>query len=401
MSTAAATRDSAARTGKLCYVGGAMVEVAEPGEMRWPISSFRTRRRAPPALGLLLALGAALLSMPSPALAASDPQPSAPIRLRVAGGLADLRQYVRHEQPFWSQRVPELTGGRVRAEIAPFDRSGIRGQEMLQLIRLGVVPFGNVLLSLAAADDPELNGIDLPVLNPDVASLRRTAALWRPGLSALLRDRYAVELLAVYTYPAQVVFCRRPFSGLSDLAGRRVRTSSVGQSELVSALGAAPVVIPFAETLGALRSGVVECAITAAMSGNAVGLHEVTSHLSRLAVGWGVSVFAVNRAAWLALPEEVRKRLGEGLKQLEDEIWRSAEVETENGLACNAGSDACVDGRRGRMTVVEERDQDEALRAQLLRDVVLPSWVRRCGGGCAETWNRHLAPTLGLWAKER
>jgi len=321
-----------------------------------------------------------------------------PIKLKVAGGLADLGQYVRHEQPFWSQRVPEITGGRVRAEIAPFDRSGIRGQEVLQLVRLGVVPFGNVLLSLAAADDPELNGIDLPVLNPDLASLKRNAALWRPRLAALLRERYGVELLAMYTYPAQVVFCRRPFSGLSDLAGRRVRTSSVGQSELVAALGAVPVVIPFAETLGAIRSGVVECAITAAMSGNAVGLHEATSHLSRLAVGWGVSAFVANRAAWLALPGEARDRLGEGLRRLEGEIWRSAEVETENGLACNAGHDTCVDGRRGRMTIVEERDQDEEHRARLVRDVVLPSWVRRCGAGCAESWNRHIAPTLGLWA---
>ena len=329
---------------------------------------------------------------------AADTAP--PIRLRVAGGLAELGQYVRHEHPFWSQRVPEITGGRVRAEITPFDRSGIRGQEMLQLVRLGVVPFGNVLLSLAAADDPELSGIDLPVLNPDVASLRRNAALWRPHLAALLRDRYGVELLAMYTYPAQVVFCRRPFSGLSDLAGRRVRASSVGQSELVSGLGAVPVVIPFAETVGAMRSGVVECAITAAMSGNAVGLHEATSHLSRLAIGWGVSVFAANRAAWLALPAEVRTQLADGLRQLEGEIWRDAEVETEKGLACNAGLATCIGGQRGRMTVVEERDQDEARRAQLLREVVLPSWVRRCGAGCAESWNRTVAPTLGLWARQ-
>ncbi len=359
-------------------------------------------RRPPgrPALNRLLAAAAAVLLAAGPSAAAADAE-QAPIRLKVAGGLAELGQYVRHEQPFWSRRVPELTRGRVRAEIAPFDRSGIRGQEVLQLVRLGVVPLGNVLLSLAAADDPELNGIDLPVLNPDVESLRRTAALWRPHLAELLRERYGVELLAIYTYPAQVMFCRRPFSGLSDLAGRRVRASSVGQSELMAALDAVPVVIPFAETLGALRSGVVECAITAAMSGNAVGLHEATSHLSRLAIGWGVSVFAANRAAWLALPDDTRERLGEGLRQLEGEIWRSAEVETENGLACNAGLDACVDGRRGRMTVVQERGEDEALRARLLREVVLPSWVRRCGAGCAASWNRHIAPALGIRAKER
>jgi TRAP-type C4-dicarboxylate transport system substrate-binding protein len=363
--------------------------------------------RLPRSFGHWLGAARALLWAASAILlfAAGPPGPAsaedqAPIRLKVAGGLAELGQYVRHEQPFWSRRVPELTDGRVRAEIAPFDRSGIRGQEMLQLIRLGVVPFGNVLLSLAAGTEPELNGVDLPILNPNIETLRLTVALWRPRLASILRERYGVELLAVYTYPAQVVFCRRPFAGLSDLAGRRVRTSSVGQSELLAGLGAVPVVIPFAETLGAVRSGVVECAITAAMSGNDVGLHEATSHISRLAVGWGVSVFAANRAAWAALPEDIRTALRDGLRQLEADIWRYAEVETENGLACNAGLDSCVDGRRGRMTVVNGRLEDEARRAELLRNVVLPSWVRRCGAECAQTWNRHIAPTLGVWARE-
>ena len=100
------------------------------------------------------------------------------LELDVVGGLAGVQQYERHEAPFWKQRVPEITAGRVHAQIVPFDRSGIRGQEMLQLLRLGVVSFGNVLLGLAAADEPELNAIDLPLLSPDMPALRRTTA-WR------------------------------------------------------------------------------------------------------------------------------------------------------------------------------------------------------------------------------
>jgi TRAP-type C4-dicarboxylate transport system substrate-binding protein len=310
-----------------------------------------------------------------------------------------VSQFVRYERPFWTQRVPDLTGRRVRAEIAPFDHSGIRGQEMLQLMRLGVVPFGTVLLSAAAADEPELNGLDLPILNPDISALRRMVELWQPRLRALLKERYRVELLAIYTYPAQVVFCRQPFGGLSDLAGRRVRTSSVGQSELVAGLGATPVVMPFAETTRAVRSGAVECAITAALSGNAIGLHEVATHVSRLAVSWGVSVFGANADAWAALPADLRDQLRAALGRLQDEIWQAAEHETEQGLACNAGRPACTDGRPGRMSLVEEHWQDEARRLQLLREVVLPGWVQRCGTECVVSWNRHAAPALGLWAE--
>jgi TRAP-type C4-dicarboxylate transport system substrate-binding protein len=352
------------------------------------------------AVLLTLVLSVALVAGDLPRLAprsaaASDPGGD-PIRLRVVGGLANLSQFVDFESPFWLDRVPVLTAGRVRPEISPFDRSGIRGQEMLQLMRLGVVPFGYVLLGLAAADEPVLNALDLPVMNPDIAALRRTETAWRRGLTELLRERYNVELLAIFAYPAQVMFCRRPFSSLADLAGRRVRTSSVGQSELISAVGGVPVLIPFADTVQAIRTGVVECAITGTLSGNAVGLHEVTSHVSRLAISWGVSFFGANQAAWAALPADIREILRAGLAELEQQIFAAAEQQTEDGLGCLAGRPSCRTGKLGRMSIVEERWQDESSRLQLLTDTILPSWLQRCGPECAEVWEQYLAPVLRL-----
>lgn len=351
---------------------------------------FPSGRRA----GLLLCL-LGLLAVIRPAAAEDSP----PIEIKVLGGLASIRQYVGYEAPFWTDRVPGLTQGRVRAEISPFDRSGIRGQEMLQLMRLGVVSFGTILLAVASADEPELNAIDLPMLNPDPDTLRQTERLWRPRIEELLRDRYGIKLLAVYTYPAQVIFCRKPFAGLDDLAGRRVRVSSVGQSELIAALGATPVVTPFAEIVPNIRAGVVECAITGTLSGNAVGLHEVTTHVSRAAISWGVSIFGANQRAWAALPEEVRNALAGGLATLQEEIWRGAEQETAEGLACNAGQPGCISGTRGRMTIVEDRPEDRLRRRRLLTDAVLPAWVQRCGAECAGIWNRIIGDLLGIPAR--
>ncbi|MCS6892247.1 MAG: hypothetical protein NZN45_11585, partial [Rhodovarius sp.] len=205
---------------------------------------------------------------------AAEPQPAQaqgePIRIKVVGGLAGIPQYTRHEAPFWLERVPRLTGGRVQAEIAPFDGSGMRPHEMLHLMRLGVIGFGTVLLSVAAPDDPELNAADLPGLNPDIERLRVHTAAYRPRLAAILADRYDSELLAIYTYPAQVLFCTGAFSGLTDMAGRRVRTSSVAQADLMEALGARPIIIPFAQIVPAIRGGLVDCAITGTLSGFAI-----------------------------------------------------------------------------------------------------------------------------------
>ena len=324
--------------------------------------------------------------------------PEAPIRLRIVGGAAGFSLYYRHEAPFWTQTVPAITGGRVQAEIMPFGGTGLSGQKMLHVMRLGVVPFGRVALS-AAAEEPELDALDLPVLNPDLATLRRNTALWRPRLQALLRDRHGIELLAIYLQPAQVMFCRRPFSGLADLAGRRIRTSSVGQSELVAGLGATPVVTAIADLVPAIRSGAVECAITGTLSGNAIGLHEVTTHVSHFALGWGISLFGASLGAWNALPEPIRDQLRTSLEQLQKEVWQAAEQETEVGLACNTGRPDCATGRRGAMTLVAEPWRDEAKRVRILLDIVLPAWERRCGPDCGNAWNSVLAPSLGIRAR--
>ncbi|WP_431283821.1 TRAP transporter substrate-binding protein [Humitalea sp. 24SJ18S-53] len=379
------------------------------------------RRTAPPQqtrgkpwLGLapvfLLPLLMALGGMAAPAGAQSEmgiqmaqaaaPSNTNPTRLRVLGGLADVGQYTRFEEPFWRRRVAELTGGRVEAEILPFDRAGFRGPEMLQLMRLGVVPFGTALLSIVATDEPEFNAADLPAMNPDIATMRQTLQLFRPRLAELLRENYNVELLSVYTYPAQVVWCDRAFGDLADLAGRRIRASSVGMAEVLTALGAVPVVTPFSEIVSAMRTGVVECAVTGTLSGMSIGLHEVTTHVSQIALSWGVSVFGANIDAWEALPEQDRGVIRAGLADLESAIWDAAGRDTIEGLACAAGQAGCQGTQRGRLTLVPATARDEVRRRTLLTDTVLPAWVSRCGRDCVEAWNRYMAPTLGLTARE-
>jgi hypothetical protein len=53
-------------------------------------------------------------------------------------------------------------------------------------------------------------------------------------------------------------------------------------------------------------------------------------------------------------------------------------------------------GRPGRMTLVPVPDADQARRVQLLNEVVLPAWARRCGRACAERWNREVGPVVNL-----
>lgn len=355
-----------------------------------------TRRIAVAArLALMAALASAASWSASPAAASEESLQKH--HLRVVGGLAGVTQHVRFEVPFWTRELEQLSGGRLTATVHPFDRSGLRGQDMLQLMRLGVVPFGTALLALVSGDEPELNAVDLPGLNPDLATLKRNVDVYRPHLARLLRNRYDVELLGVYTYPAQVVYCRRAFTGLADLAGRRVRTSSVSQSEMFERLGATPVIVPFAEMVGSISRGMVDCAVTGTLSGNEIGLTDVTTHMHAMAISWGLSIFAANSAAWEAIPPDLRDVVRRGVAGLEERIWASAAQDTENGIACNAGRVTCASGRTARLTIVPVTPEDDAVRQRVLKEAVLPRWVERCGPDCAGVWDRTLAPLHGIF----
>ncbi|WP_373404741.1 TRAP transporter substrate-binding protein [Acidovorax radicis] len=356
----------------------------------------RLRHRVAPLCAALAFLGC--LPQAVGQTAATPAVAPVPYKLRIVGGLASINQYIRQEEPFWSKELSRMSGGRFDAEIVPFDRAGVPGTEMLRLLQLGVVPFGTTLMSSFTAQYPEYTAPDLAGLNPDIATLKSTLAAFRPYLEKSLRDQHGVEALAVYVYPAQVVFCKKPLRGLADLAGRRTRVSSSTQADFVGALGGIPVLTGFAQIVPSLTAGNTECAITGTMSGNTLGLPTMTSHVHALPVTWGLAVFGANQAAWEALPPDLRALLRRELPRLEAAIWEESERETSDGMACNRGAPACVGGRKGSMVVVPVSAQDERSRQEILASTVLPRWVQRCGARCAQVWNQTIGPVRGLVA---
>lgn len=319
------------------------------------------------------------------------------VRLRVVGGLAGVNQYVKHEEPFWTQSLGRLSAGRYVADIVPFDRAGVPGNEMLTLIRLGVVPFGTALLGLVAGQYPELAAPDLAGLNPDVGTLRKVVEAFRPTLSRIMRERHGTELLAVYMYAAQVVFCREPLVGLSDLSGRRIRVSSSTQSDFVTAFGGRPVLTPFSEITSGMRTGNTDCAITGAVSGKAVGLPAVSKMIYTLPVSWGLAVFGVNRDVWRSLPEDLRTILLREIPRLEASIWEEAERESAFERPCNDAT-PCAPGSLEALKVVRLSPDDQAMRRRILERQVLPGWIERCGPECPQLWDTTIGPVVGIKA---
>jgi TRAP-type C4-dicarboxylate transport system substrate-binding protein len=189
-------------------------------------------------------------------------------------------------------------------------------------------------------------------------------------------------------------------SGIGDLKGRKIRVAGPSQGDFLNALGAQPVAIAFGEVYTALERGTVDCAVTGTGTGNAQKWFEVTSHLYTLVASWGISGYMVNLAWWNKLDPQVRTFLENYFARLEDVQWKLGADLTQDGIECNVGN---ASGCRifnvltdRKMTLVKPSEADNARARQVLVDVVLPSWVKRCGARCGDIFNEFVSPLTGV-----
>ena len=320
-----------------------------------------------------------------------------PTHLKVVGAWGMLSQYQNFEQPFWTEQLSEATQGRVTAEITPFNEMGLDGAEIFRLMRLGVIDFGSTVLGYVAADDPRNEAIDLAGLAPDIETARAVSEAYKPVLGDLYREQFGIQVLGIWPYPAQVIYCNEPIGSLADLQGLKVRTGNRTLAEFVEALGGTGVTLTFSEVVQALENGVVDCAITGTLSGYSAKWHEVSTHLYALPVGWSQVMHAVNLQTWERLDPAVQDVLRQEIAALEDRIWEAADAETQAGIACNTGG-PCAFGDPADMTLVEVSAEDFEILARVLQDDVVPAWAARCGSDCVEGWNETVGPVVGFAA---
>ncbi|NYT77563.1 TRAP transporter substrate-binding protein [Alcaligenaceae bacterium] len=319
--------------------------------------------------------------------------------LQVVGGLSNLTAYQNFEQPFWLKTVPELSEGKVTATIKGFNEMGLKGPEILRLIGQGVIPIGSATLAYFASDDPINEAIDLAGIAPTAKIAREVTDAFAPVYEKYYHKQN-IKVLGFSTYPGQVLFCNANITGLADIKGKKVRTSSRTTAEFVQALGGSAVTIPFGEVVPALQNGVVDCAITGSMSGYSAKWYEVSTHLYALPINWNQQIHAANLDYWNKLDPKVQDFLQKNFTLMTDKIWEDAAAATQQGYDCNTGSDACTLPVKGKMVLVEPTAADRELLKKITDDTVVPKWAARCSADCVKEWNATVGKLLGITAKK-
>jgi len=318
-----------------------------------------------------------------------------PTHFNVIGGGSHNYTYRAVEKPFWNTTLPASSGGMLTASVRGLSESGLKGAEMVRLIRAGAVEIGMGVFAFVAGDDPFFEGIDLPGMAVDIETARRVSTAFKPVLAERMAERHGVKLLATVPYTAQVFFCREPITSLDDLKGRKVRVRGRNMSDMVKALGGAPMTLPFAEVVTAMQTGVIDCAVSGIGSGNAARWYDIANHLYNLPVDWSIGFYAIGLKRWQALPEPVQRLLEQQSRVLEDRLWEETARENRSALACNIGAPDCQIHRPANM----QASAPTPAERQVLQNAVLTianNWGKRCGVPCVERWNATAGAALDV-----
>ncbi len=338
-----------------------------------------------------------LMAAATAALVATPALADKPVVIKGVGTWGSLTNYQKHEGPFWNDHIAEASGGSIIGEIKPQTELGLKGFEIMRLVKNGVFDFAFGLPGYVAAENAIFEGADLSSLTQDIETQRKVADAYFPTLEKAFEETYNAKLLMLYPFPSQTLWCNAEINGIEDLKGKKIRVYATTLGDFVEGAGGTSVTVPFAEVIPALEKGVVDCGITGTMSAYKAKWAQVATHAYTLRVGWGLAFGAMNMGKWNAMSADQQALLTKEIARLTDNMWAETATEDVIAISCITGGD-CDIGEKGAMKLVEPSTADLKLRDAIATDVVLARWAERCGEECVANWNKTVGSILGLEA---
>ena len=273
-------------------------------------------------LGLLAAASTAMIFNAS--IQADD----APVKMSVIGTWNSMTNYNEREAPFWRNLAKE-TDGAIISTIGSYSEFGLKGFEIMRMLKSGVFDYAYGLPGYVAAENAVFEGADLSSVTQDIGTERQVAEAFFPTLEASFEKYFNAKLLQLYPFPSQILYCKNPVESIQDLKGKKIRVYATSLGDFVEGAGGTSVTVAFGEVIPALEKGVVDCAITGTMSAYTAKWYQAANYVYSLRVGWGLAFGAMNLNKWNAMSPQQQTDLKARLDALTDSMWEATANEDD------------------------------------------------------------------------
>ena len=229
--------------------------------------------------------------------------------------------------------VEERSNGRIQILVLAEGELGAESDVIAQM-QYGGVDFARVSLSQLAEYIPQLNVLQMPYLYED------SAHMWRV-LDGTIGDDFLDivsqnELIGLSWYDAgarNFYNSKKPITCLEDMQGMRIRVQeSEVMADMIEALGASAIPIPYADVYSALEQGTVDGAENNWPSYETMNHYEVAKYYTIDEHNRVPEMQICSKHTWDKLSEEDQQMISECAKEsalYERKLWKERESESE------------------------------------------------------------------------
>lgn len=223
--------------------------------------------------------------------------------------------HVAVEERF-AKLATEMSGGRIAFEIYPVGAlfpiaDGIEavGAGVSEMAMLTGGYYTGKVGPIAALESGVPGSLRTPVERFDFFYKKGFIELPRKAL-----EPYGVYYLGPQLSPQWDIISNKPITGMADFQGLKIRAFGL-EAKWYESMGASPVFLSGSELYTALATGVIDAARWSSPAGNLnISLNEVAKYYVQPSpMPVPNNFFAVNKAAWDALPEDLQAILREAV----------------------------------------------------------------------------------------
>ena len=230
----------------------------------------------------------------------------------------------------WAKEVMLRTDGAVEIVVFPAG-SLTKPDQCYAGVASGISDIGMSCLAYTRGRFPVLEALDLPVGYPDGVAATRAANAMLEKYRTGLKEIEDTHVLYLHAHGPGIVASRKPVTSLADIRGLKVRATGLS-SEIVNALGGAPVAMSQAEAYDSLRKGVVDATFCPIETLKGWKQGEVISSVTEVpAIGYTTAMFVTfNKKSWAGLPENIRAIITEVSAEFVEKhaaAWNAADEE--------------------------------------------------------------------------
>ena len=299
---------------------GLRIQAAASGRVSWGINERmgvamklgrRTALKAGVGMGAIAVLGA-------PAIV----QAQAGVKLPLATVWPDGNFHTVNAKRF-ADEVKTATSGAVEIDVKSGGQLGFKGPEQLRAVRDGLVPMADILNIQQVGDEPIMGVEGIPFISNNIDELKVLHKYLRPEYEKVaLKNNQTI--LYMVPWPTQYLHLKVKAESLDALKGIKIRVPDKNAQEMCSAIGMAPALIPWGETIAALSSGAVSGVSTSSVSGVDGKFWEFLKFFHQTNHAWSSQIVTINNDTWKKISPANQKVMTDLAKKLEPEFWVSS-----------------------------------------------------------------------------